>query len=301
MRSNWHRVSAGVVFSLAALSAPLWAAESVEAVTRPSEDVTLSFVFPGRVRAVLVKAGDTVKAEQLLVQMDDAVERVRLEQLKAQVESDIEVRAGQATLNQRKVDLQKKENAFAKQVATKLEVEHARLDVTIAELSLELAKFKNVQARYQHEELKVQLERMTLKSPIAGMVEEVMVRKGESADKLQDVLRIVNVDPLWTDVPVPLVKGRRLRRGGSVTVRFAGEDKAVTGRIIHVSAEADAAADTLSVRVEIPNPTRRPAGELVSVRVDGALAARPVAGNMKPELGPAAEKTDKQVEPERKE
>ena len=56
-------------------------AAGIEAITRPSEDVTLSFVTAGRIARVLVKDGDAVKAGQLLVGLDDEAERVQVEQL----------------------------------------------------------------------------------------------------------------------------------------------------------------------------------------------------------------------------
>ena len=64
-------------------------AADIAAITRPSEDVTLSFVMPGRIAKVLVKEGDEVKAGQLLVQQDDAAELVQLEQLKAEAEDTV--------------------------------------------------------------------------------------------------------------------------------------------------------------------------------------------------------------------
>ena len=47
----------------------------IEAITNPSADVTLSFVQPGRIATVHLQEGDTVKAGQVLVKQDDAVEQ----------------------------------------------------------------------------------------------------------------------------------------------------------------------------------------------------------------------------------
>ena len=48
---------------------------------------------------------------------------------------------------------------------------------------------------------------------------------------------------------------------------FPGEAAAATpnGRIINIATVADAASDTLRVRVEVANPLKRPAGERVAV------------------------------------
>ena len=108
----------------------------VRAITRPSADITLSFVQPGRIAGVAFKEGDIVKAGDVLVRQDDAAEQVQLAQLKAQSEDTTQMRASEASLAQKKVDLEKLQKAAASNAATFLEVEHAKLDVTIATIIL---------------------------------------------------------------------------------------------------------------------------------------------------------------------
>ncbi len=255
---------------LAGLSSPA-GAQDVGAITRPSEDVTLSFVRPGRVAEILVKEGDVVKAGQLVARQDDDAERAQLAELKAQADDTVRVRAAEAQLAQKKVEYGKLQEAFEKKAVSKWDVERARLDVTIAELSLELAKFQHDQDRLKYEETRLEVERMKIVSPIDGRVEKIMVKAGESAgqsaDQKQDVIRIVKVDPLWIEAPVPIAIARALKVGVAATVSFPdGAAPDAAGRIVHVGAVADAASDTLNVRVELANPTGRMAGEHVTVR-----------------------------------
>jgi multidrug efflux pump subunit AcrA (membrane-fusion protein) len=58
-----------------------------------------------------------------------------------------------------------------------------------------------------------------------------------------------------------------LKSGKEATVAFpgAGGSSSLKGKIIFVGAVVDAASGTLRVRVEVPNATRRPAGEHVLV------------------------------------
>ena len=242
------------------------ASQRCEGVTRPSKDLTLSFVRPGSIAKVEVKQGDLVQAGQLLVRQDDVAEQAQLAQLKAQAEETIRVRASEAQLAQRKVELEEKEWALERGAATKLEVDHAKLDVTIAELTVELSKFEHEQNKLKYEEIRLQVERMRIKSPITGRAERVFVEAGESVDALKEVIRVVQVDPLWIDVPVPLELGRSLGTGQEAYVAFdrTTPDKP-NGRVVHVPAVADPASDTLTVRVEAPNPTGRLAGERLEV------------------------------------
>lgn len=248
----------------------------IRSVTRPSADITMSFVQPGRIAAVHFKEGDAVKADQVLVQEDDAAEQVLLTQLAAQCEDMTQIRAGEASLAQKRVDLAKLEKAAAGNAATALEVEHAKLDVRIAELSLELARFQHEQELRKYHEQNIRVRNMQLRSPIDGFIEKIDVEVGESVNATTGAIQVVQVDPLWIDVPVPLPQAIGLKTGGAAQVAFESSDKpakagqtstslALPGKIIFVGAVADAASGTLRVRIEVPNKARRPAGEHVLV------------------------------------
>jgi HlyD family secretion protein len=238
----------------------------IRAVTNPSADITLSYVQPGRIAKVYFNEGEWVKAGQVLVQQDNAVEQIQLAQLEAASEDTTQIQASEASLAQKRVDLKKLEKAAANNAATELEVEYAKLNVTMAELSLQLANFEHEQAKRKYNEVKTQIEKMSLKSPINGRIEKIHVETGESINALADVVRVVQINPLWIDVPVPLVKATALSYGKTATVMFPDPNRAsLEGRIIYIAAVADAASSTLRVRIEVPNKSNRPAGEHVEI------------------------------------
>jgi membrane fusion protein (multidrug efflux system) len=210
--------------------------------------------------------GAWVRAGQVLVQQDDSVEQIQLAQLKAASDDTTQIQASDASLAQKRVDLQKLEKAAAQNAATELEVEHAKLSVRMAELSLQLARFEHKQAERKYDEVKVQVEKMSLRSPIDGKIERIHVEAGESINALIDVVRVVQIDPLWIDVPVPLIQAMDLTPKKKAKVVFPNPNRAsVEGSIIYKAAVADAASGTLRVRIEVPNKSNRPAGEHVEI------------------------------------
>ena len=235
------------------------------AIARPSKDVVLSFVQPGRVSKILVEEGDVVKTGQVLVRLDDAAEKIRVEKLKLQADDTSKVKASEARWSQAKVDLARLELAAKEGAATKLEVEHAKLDATIERLRIELARLEQAQYIREHQEAKIRLDRMKLRSPIDGRVEQLFVSEGESPNAHAKVIRLVKIDPLWIDVPVPLVQAKGYKEGQKVMVTFAGQAEPVSGKIVYKSAVGDPASYTLTIRVEVGNPTSSPAGEHVKV------------------------------------
>lgn len=96
---------------------------AVTAITVPSADVTLSFVKPGIIAKVLIKEGDKVKADQVLIQQN--------------------TETAQARLSQKKVELKRIEWAAERGSATELEVEHARLEVKILQTYVEDMRLKS--------------------------------------------------------------------------------------------------------------------------------------------------------------
>ena len=242
-------------------------AEALQGITAPIADITLSFVVPGRVSDVLVKEGSTVEKDQLLIRLYDEPERIQSEELKLLSEDKTKIHAAEAELAQKMVDLKKVELAKSKGAASAWEVEHLKLNVRIAELSLKSAFLEQEQYRRRYEHAQSQLERMHLLAPIAGLVEDVSIEVGESIGTLGPVIRLVQNDPLRIDVPVPMAQAGELAVGQDVWVNFPGTNAVASpnGRIINISAVADAASDTRRVRIEVPNPLRRPAGERVAV------------------------------------
>jgi HlyD family secretion protein len=245
-------------------------AAEIEAVTKPSADIELSFVRPGKIGEVLVKEGEAVKGGQLLARLDDKVEQIQLIQLKAKAANRTKIEAAEAELLQKKEDLKKLEEARKKGAATDWEVEHARLNVDIGLHSVQFAKFEHEQDRLKYEENMAEVERMRLVSPINGLVEDVTIEVGQSAQPLKTVIRVVDVDPLRVDVLAPIALAERLQPNQTAYVSFpsgskqAGSQKG-QGRITFVSAFSRAGSDTLRVRLEIPNQALRPAGERVGV------------------------------------
>ena len=236
----------------------------IKAVTRPSKDVTLSFVQSGQIAKVYVKQGDMVKSGQLLVKLDDSVEQAQLAQLKVQSEDTTRIEASKASLDQKKVDLGKYQWAAERGSVTKLGLEHRKLDVKIAELSLKIVNLEHEQDKRKYAEGKMRVDKMQLKSPIDGREEELNIEEGESVESLSNVVRIVEINPLWIDVSVPLAHAKNLRNGQSVKVILPyPEQKFMEGNIIFIGTVAN--VGTLKTRVEVPKKSNKTAGENINV------------------------------------
>lgn len=256
-----------VVSGLLAVSPTVSHALEVQAVTMPSADITLSFVISGKIAEIHVKEGDTVEKGTLLAALDDDPERIQTEQLKVQAADKTRILSAKAELAQKMVDLEKFDAARQKGAVSEWEVAHMKLSVRMAKLALQAATIEHEQFQRQYSQAVQRLARMRIVSPIPGRVEKVFAEVGEGVEKLGPVVELVKTDPLWLDVPVPLPQARHLDKGQQAVVLFSGNPtgKPADGRIVYISSVADAASDTLRVRVEVGNSSDRPAGERVTV------------------------------------
>jgi len=244
--------------------------QDFEAVSKPSADIILSFVKPGRISEVPIKEGDRVRIGALLAKQEDRLELIRVKMLEAQAADETKIKATEAELVQKKKNLAKLEEALQKGAATDWETDHARLDVETTRIALEKARLDHEQDIRRHQEASIEYDHLHLFSPIDGYVEEVEIEVGESVQAFDPVIRVVQIDPLRVDVPIPVPRANTLSKNQPAIVTFLPANaqngaQTVEGKVENIGAVAEAASNTLRVRINVPNPQKRPAGERVTV------------------------------------
>ncbi len=257
-------VSPGVFAESQSESQEQYPAEALDGISKSISDVELSFVQPGKIREIMVKEGDLVHIGDILVQQADEVEAIQLKIHKSRSGNMLPIHLAEVDLLQKQKDLENLKRAEAKGAITRWEIDHALLAVDTALLTLKIREFEHNQDVLMLDSLVESIKRLTLVSPLEGIVEEINIEPGETVQALMGVVRIVRINPLRIDLPVPIDKTIGLTKGQKAIVGFADGDE-LQGEIVKISSIADAAAATLEVTLEVPNPKERPAGERVTV------------------------------------
>ena len=246
-------------------------AEQVEAITRPSADVTLSFIRSGIVQEVKITPGKEVKKGQVLLQLNDEIELNKIDELQTQIDNKTKKLAEEMQLTQKRQDLEDLKKAFAEGAGTKKEYDHALVEVKKSEFAILQMNFEKKILKKKLAESRILLGQTRILSPVDGLVENILIEVGEGVERLKEVIRLVNIDPLWMDVPVSLQAAHRLKYNSLVKVHFpaAGSTAKQTleGRVIYKAAVADAGSETLIFRIEVKNPHKRLAGERVKIEL----------------------------------
>jgi len=234
----------------------------IYALTEPSSDIVMSFTVAGRVEDIPVKEGQQIESGELLIKLNAAALEYRQAQLALEAENQAEVLAAEAELKQKRQDLIKLEQAFSKGAATKIELEHAHLDVEISEYRLEAARHEKAVAALKKAEAEAELREYRLISPINGVVERLELEVGETAKTSEDAVRLVALDPLRIEADVRLDYYSALAPGQLIPIIFP-DGSILSGTVVFRGAVADSASGTVRVRLEAPNPESRHAGERV--------------------------------------
>lgn len=112
----------------------------------------------------------------------------------------------------------------------------------------------------------------TISAPAAGVITELMVRRGMSVAPGMTLARINGLATVWLEAALPEAQAAQMQPGQAVEARFpALPGEVVRGRIAAVLPEGNRETRTLRVRIELPNRGQRlKAGLFAQVTVRGA-------------------------------
>jgi RND family efflux transporter MFP subunit len=266
---KYAAVGSAMLLLALAVALPLYSADvastaapqGFKAITKPKNEATISFVHPGRILKVYAGFDDKVTEGQLLAQQDDEEEQAAKEQDRLAAESEIEIEAERVLKEQKEIDVKK-----FKQYGSQFEYENAVVELKIEEKKIEVAQLHHEQAKAKYKQSSVLVEKFKVLAPFSGQVTEEGLKAGENAEGgNMKLMRIVQIDTLRVDVPAPRAVAEKLKKGDPATVTFTVDEKVkeVTGKVTGISANGDAASNTIPVRVEVPNP-KKSDGENVS-------------------------------------
>ncbi|MBK9188705.1 MAG: efflux RND transporter periplasmic adaptor subunit [Phycisphaerales bacterium] len=244
-----------------------------KAVTRPCRDAIMKFPQATQIKEVLASGGRAVKAGEVMVRGDDTEDQALLLLQKMRAESDLPVQRAQKAMELAQAEHENLKKVRGGGGSSEFEFERARLQAETARIDWETAKINQEQERLQVDRLKARVDRLRLIAPFDGVIDVVAVDVGHSVSESETVLRIVDVDPLYIDVPAPMEDASTLqlreRDKAWVLVDVAGNPRLLEGKVIEVAPTSDAASRTRRVRVELANPegaARLVAGEPAWVR-----------------------------------
>jgi RND family efflux transporter MFP subunit len=218
----------------------------------------------GVIEAVYVSRGVFVKKGQTLATLASGPERAALELARSRAGNEGEIKSAEA-----RVEITKKKWERAEELVKKAFVSENARDEALAEYRLALEQLRVAQENRRLAELEVQraaevLGQREIKSPVPGVVVEVLLKPGEltSSNQKDPIVKLMQIDPLNVELILPVAAYGRIRPGQRAWVMpEAPIGGKYSARVEVVDPMLDAASGTFGVRLTLPNPDRKiPAG-----------------------------------------
>lgn len=230
------------------------APEPLIGITAPSSDVDLASVVPARIERFLAEEGDAVRAGQTVVKLDDSVQRERVAFARAAANSDVAIEHARARWRQADRDLDYYAKLYGRENASAKEYNDAVSMVEIRQREIEQAEFDLEQAKRTLAREEALLAQYEIFAPFDGVLVERIREPGEVVDQLEQVARIVKLDPLHVRVDCPISMLGDVAVGDLATVRAVGASlPARDAQVLSVRPVLDGGSQTFRVVLALPN------------------------------------------------
>jgi membrane fusion protein (multidrug efflux system) len=194
---------------------------------RSRQGVMLRPEVSGRVARLAFGDGQHVKRGQLLVQLDDALQRAQLQQADAQASIA-------------RTSLQRNRELLAQNFISQSAVDQSLANLQVAEAQVALAQ--------------AQLARMQIAAPFDGVVGIRAVNVGDYVKDGSDLVNIEDLSSVWVDFRLPERFMSRLKSGQGVQVTLdALPGRQFNGRIDALDSQLDANGRSVLVRARLAN------------------------------------------------
>jgi membrane fusion protein (multidrug efflux system) len=219
------------------------------------EAENMSWISPrgtgGVVRAVNVKQGDPVRQGQILLKLDDAVQRTN-------------VANAQIQLDHAKDLYQRRKNLWDQKIGTEVDLINAKNAVDQAETQLKIAQD--------------QLDFTNVYADINGTVDVITIKVGESFAPGAQSLHLVNNSNLKVVVQVPELYQQRVKVGTPVKIDFPGlNNKEVTGTVRTTGKTINGESRSFTVEIKLPYSGDIRSNQVAVVRLQDYAVAKTLA------------------------
>ncbi len=228
----------------------------VSGITEPIKDVTLSLEIAGSISKIFHKEGARIKKGQLLLKLNQKLEVLEVERRKLIWESKAELTSAMERQKTLKSLFDSTKTLFeTTKAVSREEVEKMELEYKLAvaeRLRLEMTEEKE---RIEYEMALESLKRREIRSPIKGIITELLLDEGETCEPRQPLIHVVDITRCRFLCNMEEGVGRNLKKDQPVMLRIQTGDSYTDkkGVIVFASPVVDSASGLLHVIAEFDN------------------------------------------------
>jgi RND family efflux transporter MFP subunit len=223
------------------------------------ETSIISAQVMGRIRQILVREGDSVRAGQTLVVLDDAALHSALEQAQAGVKAAQNAQAAaQANATLAASTLDRYKQLESQKSISPQEMDEVSRRAEAATASLEAVRAQTEAARAQERGARAMLGYTRLIAPFSGIVTARMADPGTMAAPGVPLLQVDQAGVLQLQATVDESAIGAIHKG--IKVQVSVDSTQLTGTVTEIVPAADPASHSFLVKIDLPSSTQMHAG-----------------------------------------
>jgi RND family efflux transporter MFP subunit len=226
------------------------------------ESAVVSAQVMGRIQQVLVREGDSVRAGQTLVMLDDAALRSSVEQAQAGVKAAQSVQAAaQTNAALATSTLDRYKQLAAQKSVSPQELDEVSRRAEAAAANLEAVRAQTDATRAQESGARTMLSYTRLVAPFAGVVTARMADPGTMAAPGVPLLKIDQAGSLQLDTSVNESAIGAIHKGMKVPVTIeSASSPNLAGTIAEIVPAADPFSHSFLIKIDLPSSAQMRAG-----------------------------------------
>ena len=185
----------------------------------------------GVLTAIHVEVGESVQKNKVLGTLDDTRQRHAFEVAKLRSANKSMIQLADAEVDLRKAELQEV-NSNSRSGASQVKKAEAQLDVSRAKLAMAHQNYQLTQLDFKM--AKEQLEKRQFRSPIDGVVIQILKTEGDSVASGAEVFVIANREKVQLGVSLPAAMAKALGVGATIPVRRQGSQLVQLAKIVSI-------------------------------------------------------------------
>lgn len=249
----------------------LFAAIESDGIVYSKNETKLSFQMDGILSKILVKEGQRINKDDLILKLDDTLQSLEVQRRKEILLDNAEHNANVKnleiieSLSATTKKLYDKTSSVSKDELSNLQIQEQNLRGKVAAY-----KSKKIQEDVEYKISKEVLNKYRLISPINGIITNLKYQEGEWIKTGDIVVTVVDIDNCFVDLNLEEPIARNLKLNSEVLITTNNKTITKKGEISYISPSAEVTSALVRVRVSFINdePKITP-GVLSKVTFDG--------------------------------
>jgi RND family efflux transporter MFP subunit len=207
----------------------------------PHEEVTVSSEVDGVLKDVMADNGTVVSKGMVLAVIDDTDYSLEVERANAALKQ------AEANLSNIKIEYQRKEDLYKKELLTKQQYDDVSARLSIADAELERAKASLSTSRQR-------LSKTKIYSTLSGVIKEKMASAGNYVKNGTQLFAVIQTNPIKLDFTVTEKDLEKIKKGQDVFLTvYAFPDREFKGKLNIIYPSIDERTRTVRVEALVPN------------------------------------------------